>query len=774
MNQVSRLDVVYEQMIRDEEPNFLRLFLNPYVAQTCFSLDRYISTTWTEPKPSDARKPAPPEDCQSFLANGLEEAVSGAIKLARYVRRTEGVPSTGLILDPDDRLTGFVSEELPGGDVVPFLPGLRIASKAILYSARPKPSRSNREGEAPAEPLWDGGSAGASPSRNESNTTARTMSREDASKQVQGVFETRGLNPLVLVAGANEILDQHADDIRMIVRRDSPLVITCLDRESLSRLRGGSGGILHEIVPDIVVFDESFVNHAVPFSAFTARKSVFDCWNRPGKATFHSTTFQPNSISSRQFMNCLTAADAEFFDRYSADFQAFQTDLSRRGDGIRRFYSPALFRLIKATGFNTMAVRASGSFVRVDDKPVFDGVGGVACSVRGHNPKTYVNEINRLSDERSAVESELRERLHALTGLECVLPAVSGATAVENAIKLALVARFPKRHILALKAGFGGKTLLSLTGTANPSYKTHIDPLYADVRYVDPFAEDAVDQINALMEKHEFALVQLELIQSVGGVRRIPDNVVRFIDEGRKRWGYLLLVDEVQTGMYRTGPFILSKTFELAPDLLLLGKGTSDMMFPCALTLYTSAVEEVLKRRGSNLAETIKGRYGYEFGYKTILNVLRLAEETGVPRQVSEAGALFTQLLAEGLASSGNVRDVRVFGLLIGIEMDARRRPNRWLRKRLSAIYLLAMLRHENFPVFAGLCQYEPNVLKITPPLNTNHDDIRRVCDTLIDVLSRPLFKVLAETVGGFVKSSIFRKKPNEHANNSALALAER
>ena len=51
------------------------------------------------------------------------------------------------------------------------------------------------------------------------------------------------------------------------------------------------------------------------------------------------------------------------------------------------------------------------------------------------------------------------------------LPAVSGATAVENALKLALVAQFPERHILALKAGFGGKTLFALTGTANPSYK---------------------------------------------------------------------------------------------------------------------------------------------------------------------------------------------------------------------------------------------------------------------------------------------------------------
>src|SRR5262249_2992210 len=150
--------------------------------------------------------------------------------------------------------------------------------------------------------------------------------------------------------------------------------------------------------------------------------------------------------------------------------------------------------------------------------------------------------------------------------------------AVENALKVALVARFPRRHVLALKAGFGGKTLLALTGTANPSFKEHVGPLYAEVHYVDPFAPTARDQIDALFEKHPFAAVLVELIQSVGGVRRIPVDLVRHLDEGRARGGYLLVVDEVQTGMYRTGPFTQSQTFGLVPDVLLLGKGTSDMM----------------------------------------------------------------------------------------------------------------------------------------------------------------------------------------------------
>ena len=276
------------------------------------------------------------------------------------------------------------------------------------------------------------------------------------------------------------------------------------------------------------------------------------------------------------------------------------------------------------------------------------------------------------------------------------------------------------------------------------------------------------------MDQEEIAVVQLELIQSVGGVRRIPESVIRHLDAGRKRRGYLLLVDEVQTGMYRTGPFVHSRTFDLKPDLLLLGKGTSDMMFPFALTLFSAEVRDMLARRGSDLADSIKRHYGYAQGYKTVVNVLRLAEQVDASRQVADASALFAGLLIEGLASCSLVRDVRVFGLLIGIELDVSRRPRRWLRKRLSALYLLSMLRHERFPVFAGFCQYEPHVLKITPPLNASPDEIRQACDTIVDVLKRPLHRVLAAGVSGFIKSSKIRKTSHEHTNGSVHELAAR
>jgi acetylornithine/succinyldiaminopimelate/putrescine aminotransferase len=334
-----------------------------------------------------------------------------------------------------------------------------------------------------------------------------------------------------------------------------------------------------------------------------------------------------------------------------------------------------------------------------------------------------------------------------------MLPAVSGASAVEMALKLALVAQFPRRHVLALKSGFGGKTLFALTGTWNSSYKEGIEPLYADVSYVDPFAPDAIAQIDAALAAHDVAVVQAELIQGVGGVRRVPEAVIRYLADGRARHGYLFLIDEVQTGMHRTGPFILSTAMGLAPDLLVVGKAVSDMMFPFALVLYSAAVHARLDAAGSDLPAEFRRRHGYALGYKTALNVLRFAERTRLADQVAAAGAMFDELLRKELAGCKAVREVRVYGLLIGIELDAGRWPQCWFKKKLFWFYLAAMLKHGGYPVLVGFCQYEPNVLKITPPLTTDPAEIRHVCATIGEVLRRPFYELLAGAVGGLLRS---------------------
>jgi len=253
------------------------------------------------------------------------------------------------------------------------------------------------------------------------------------------------------------------------------------------------------------------------------------------------------------------------------------------------------------------------------------------------------------------------------------------------------------------------------------------------------------------------AVVQLELIQAVGGVRPLPPEILRYLQVNKNRWGYLLFVDEVQTGMFRTGPFALSEQLGLSPDLLTVGKAACDMMFPFALTLYSPAVQRRLDGSQADLPAAIRQRFGHDLGYRTVLNVLKRARDNGLAAQVTEAGARFAALLKSGLSSCKAVREIRVHGLLIGIELDTERWPRRWFRKRLGSFYLLAMLRHRPFPLLIGFCQYEPHVLKLTPPLSITPEEVRQVCETITAVLKRPFYRVLLRALGTLTKS-FFRR----------------
>ena len=139
----------------------------------------------------------------------------------------------------------------------------------------------------------------------------------------------------------------------------------------------------------------------------------------------------------------------------------------------------------------------------------------------------------------------------------------------------------------------------------------------------------------------------MELVQGVGGVRPLCRRACGAhisLPLRRARHGYLLLIDEVQTGMYRTGPFTLSGAMGLTPDLLVVGKAVSDMMFPFALTLYSARgpSTKLDRRRAPNLPDALPaGATAIVFGYKTALNVLRFAEQTQLAEQVAASGPLF-------------------------------------------------------------------------------------------------------------------------------------
>lgn len=839
------LEAAIRRMTAQSIPNLLRLHLSPHVAQACYLLDR-LAARWRTPTPANSSRqrgfhgayqaqvsqaietePAAEADTnaksaatretteaaeateareataaagQVFLANSGEEALSGAIKLARTVAAEQGDGRGTVIYDPAGRFRHFSETLVDSGTRVVFLPEVVRCETPAQFWQELERMRETLVGSLPA------GSASSDPRRSFGRSIAHSRGRlgtlvvpvAELPRLLEDRRARRATMPIASmdcdVARWNWILVASRSDVEQFERpvnsSDSrgAAAGTVASRpasqlearpasepapqsasqfaaapQALSQSESQFPSVLPALsqptsVPeplpaaDIVVFDESFVERDVPFGAFAASREWFRVWSGPRMATFHSTTYQPNALSNMRLVDSLRHGCPEFHARHASVLERLDRDAEFRYATLRALYSRSLARLASALGLRHGRIEAAGHYYAARGQRVFDGVAGVACSVRGHNPPGFVDECRELGPS-GACRAELRERLEALTGLPRWIPAVSGASAVEHALRIGLTAQSPRDWVLALRGGFGGKTLFALAGTWKPSLKRGLDPLYPHVVYVDAFAPDAVTAVRRAFDAYPIGIAQFELIQGVGGVRETPVPVLRTLEEMREQHGCLLSVDEVQTGMFRTGPFLRATTVGVRPDLLTLGKGASDMIFPFALTLVSRAVEQRLRERGSSILDDLTTRCDYEMGVRSVLGTLRRAADANLEAQVTRQANRLAERLHQRLLGKSGVRAVRCFGLLIGIELETSGLARRLLARRVPQLYLLELLREHRFPLLVGFCQYEPHVLKLTPPLSITDAEIDDASRTLAEVLTRSLPRVL----GGFVKNAISR-----------------
>jgi hypothetical protein len=228
----------FEEMRRRQAPNFFRLYLNPFVAQTCLCLNRYVQGTWFG---HGLEKP----EYQSFLANAFDEALSGAIKLARYWLNLQHRPQAGLIIDCEGRLGPFAGIALENQERINFVPDLTIIGA----------TGNDPEVAFPANRAYG----------------------------FVVLLSSPALQTPKILAGLRTIFAHH-----------SPLIIQCIDRTRLSACRREDCSFWEQLPPDIVVFDESFVRRDVPFGAFVAKKRLYDVWNGKtlGEFSFHDFSAQ--------------------------------------------------------------------------------------------------------------------------------------------------------------------------------------------------------------------------------------------------------------------------------------------------------------------------------------------------------------------------------------------------------------------------------------------------------------------------------------------------
>ncbi|MEM3747798.1 MAG: aspartate aminotransferase family protein, partial [Thermoproteota archaeon] len=297
---------------------------------------------------------------------------------------------------------------------------------------------------------------------------------------------------------------------------------------------------------------------------------------------------------------------------------------------------------------------------------------GVA--ILGHsNPaivEAIVNQLKKISSCHGSFYNDARAEFLEETSrftsrfFPKMLLVNSGAEAVDLAIKTAF-RKTGRSRIVAARRSFHGKTLGALSTTWNPEYRKGLEHVVGE-RVV--FAEygDAEDLKNKVDE--ETAAVILEPVQGEGGVRIPPTGYLKAAREIASDKGAILILDEVQTGLRRTGTFFAFEKEDVAPDIALLAKGVAGGI-PVGVAFFNEEASTVAEP-GFHTSTYGGNPLACAAGAAT----MRLLRETVTRETVEERSRAFRERL-EALKSLRIVREIRISGLMIGIELKVRSKP---------------------------------------------------------------------------------------------------
>jgi acetylornithine/N-succinyldiaminopimelate aminotransferase len=350
-------------------------------------------------------------------------------------------------------------------------------------------------------------------------------------------------------------------------------------------------------------------------------------------------------------------------------------------------------------------VRGAGSHVwDADGNEYLDLLGGIAVNALGHGHPALVNAVTTqfrtLGHVSNFFATEpqlgLAEKLLALldAGRGKVFFTNSGTEAVEAAFKLSR--RTGRSHVVAAEGGFHGRTMGALALTSKEAYRAPFEPLPGDVTFVPYGDTDAL----AAAVTDETAAILLEPIQGEAGVVVPPAGYLAAARAVADEHGALLWLDEIQTGMGRTGLWFEHQRSGVRPDVVTLAKGLAGG-FPIGACIGMGGAGELLQ----------PGNHGSTFGGNPVacaaaLAVIDTIESEGLLDQAGKRG----QQLRNALLAQEEVTDATGEGLLVGVQLDGE-----------YAAGVVAAAQEAGFILNAT----GPSRLRLAPPLVLSEDDVR-------------------------------------------------
>ncbi len=415
----------------------------------------------------------------------------------------------------------------------------------------------------------------------------------------------------------------------------------------------------------------------------------------------------------------------------------------------QRYLNPQLGRVLRTLGFDRDWAEGRGSLL-IDRKgnEYLDLLSGYGVFALGRNHPYIKEQLGRVlaADTpslpqlgTSTLAGVLAEQLiaRAPASLDAVVLTSSGTESVEGAIKLARAATGRPR-ILFCERGFHGLTLGSLSVNGNEEFRERFGPLLPGCDQV-PFGDP--DALEAELERGDVAALIVEPVQGKG-VYLPPEGYLLRAQQACRAAGSLLIVDEVQTGLGRTGRFLALEHWGVQPDLVTVSKALSGGYVPLGALLASRAVFEATF---SSMERSVV--HGSTFGNGDLaaaagLATLEVIEREQLCERAARMGELLLELTKPFVERFEIVRDVRGLGLIWAIELgppagraarrlwDAIERRQPGLFAQMITVPLFA--EHQILTQVAG---HHMNVVKALPPLVITEDELRRFAGALEQVL---------------------------------------
>jgi acetylornithine/N-succinyldiaminopimelate aminotransferase len=350
------------------------------------------------------------------------------------------------------------------------------------------------------------------------------------------------------------------------------------------------------------------------------------------------------------------------------------------------------------------------SLIAEDGRRYLDFTSGIAVNALGYGDPDVAAAIRGALDAgvihtsnlfRTGPAAELAAWLAAHSFADRVFFCNSGAEANEGAIKFARRWAGPDRpEIIAFRGGFHGRTMGALAATDRAAYQDPFRPLMPGVVFCDV---GDVGEVDRLLARGRTAAVLIEPIQAEGGVKPVNPGFLKALRYLCDESGALLVMDEVQTGLGRTGNLWAHQAAGIAPDIMTLAKPLAGGL-PMGAVLVTEAVASTLK----------SGDHGSTFGGGVLVASAALAacRKIGAAAFLAEVrrkGTLLADLLGALALRRPCVRAVRGAGLLWGIEVDG---AGEIVSRALESGLLL--------------CSAGADVVRLLPPLVIEDDELRR------------------------------------------------